>query len=89
MHQIPTMQPQLPGQRLPSSQTAAAQMQEPQECTEGQPGSGRHQRGTGPVPQLRLMAASVAAAPAPPDVMYPPSSAPWGWSLCSCHLATA
>lgn len=37
----------------------------------------------GPVHQLRLMAASVAAAPAPPDVMHPPSSDPWGWSHCS------
>lgn len=83
VHQIPTMQPQLPGQRLPSPQTAEAPMQKPCRCAEGQRGSGGHRRGAGPVPQLRLMAASVAAAPAPPDVMLPPSSAPWGWSHCS------
>lgn len=83
VHQIPTMQPQLPGQQLPSPQTAVTQMQKPHRCTEGQPGSCGHHRGAGPVLQLRLMAASVAAAPAPPDVMHPPSFAPWGWSHCS------
>lgn len=50
--------------------------------------------GTGEAPglvrQLRLMAASVAAAPAPPDVMHPPSSSPlWVESLLLGHLATA
>lgn len=48
VHQIPTKQPQLPDQQLPSLQTAAAQMQKPHRFTEGQPGSCRHQRGTRP-----------------------------------------
>lgn len=49
VHQIPTMQPQLPGQQLPSPQMAVTRMQKPHRCTEGQPGSCRHHRGAGPV----------------------------------------
>lgn len=84
VHQIPTMQPQLPG--------AAASQPANGRCSDTEaPADVQLDRqalaGTGAVPgpvhQLRLMAASVAAAPAPPDVMHPPSSAPWGWSHCS------
>lgn len=83
VHQIPTMQPQLPGRQFPSLQTAVALTRAPA----GAQLDGQAPAGTGAVPgpvrQLRLMAASVAAAPAPPDVMHPPSSAPRGWSHCS------
>lgn len=74
-----------PSQQLPSLQTAAA----PTQRTPKVPGrTTRHGQAperypAGRVHQLRLMAASVAAAPASPDVMHPPSSASWGWSQCS------
>lgn len=83
VHQIPTMQPQLPGQQLPSLQMAVLPKQAPADA----PRDGQTPGGTGALPgparHLGLMAASVAAAPAPPDVMHPPSSAPRRWSHCS------
>lgn len=84
VHQIPTMQPQLlcwtasqPANGCGSDAEAPAGAQW---VSLAPAGTGE---APGPVHQLRLMAASVAAAPAPPDVMHPPSSDPWGWSHCS------
>lgn len=94
VYQIPTMQPQLPGPAAPQlANGCSSDAEAPAGARWGWPGSGRHPRGTreapGLVRQLRLTAASVAAAPAPPDVMHPPSSAPRGVEpLLLSHLAT-
>ena len=94
VYQIPTMQPQLPGPAAPQlANGCSSDAEAPTAARWGWPGSGRHRRGTGEAPglvrQLRLTAASVAAAPAPPDVMHPPSSAPRGVEpLLLSHLAT-
>lgn len=90
MHQIPTMQSLLPG-----LQKAAVVTQRPwqvcsktaDDCELRQAPAGSRAL-PGPGRQLKLMAVSVAAAAAaaaaaPPDVMHPPSSAPWGWSYQS------
>lgn len=94
VYQIPTMQPQLPGPAAPRlANGCSSDAEGPTGARWGRPGSGRHRRGAreapGLVRQPRLTAASVAAAPAPPDVMCPPSSAPRGAEpLLLGHLAT-
>lgn len=90
VHQIPTMQPQLP---RPEASQLANGCSSDAEAPTVRSGDSQAPAGTGEVAglvrQLRLMAASVAAAAAPPDVMHPPSSAPLGVeTLLLSRLAT-